>query len=257
MMSESFILVPLIARLTKLSRIGTRGTTKDSRAYLRCLTLLYLYIISPETTTQGRLSLPFTASPIHANSKFSIGKSEEFSPTRAARYISHFGPLNRRTEISNHSIIFVDAPGLVEEDRQRLQYGYTFKDWAAKPGGAIDFVKKLPPWSVDEKPTVLFSHIPLARPAGTDCGPLREKGSINQGWGFGYQNTLTEEASEFLLGSIRPSIIFRCVRLLKTCYSLLTLITVAMIMIIARPNIHYHPTPPTSPTNTSKQKKYP
>ena len=60
-----------------------------------------------------------------------------------------------------------------------------------------------------DKPTVLFTHIPLSRPDGTDCGPLREKGTVHRGAGFGYENTLSEEASSFLLQNIRPSIIFR------------------------------------------------
>lgn len=198
--------------------------------------------------------------PIHTNSNFSIGGSDAFSPSRAARYISHFGPLNRRIEISNHSIIFLDAPGLVEEDRQRLQYGYDFASWSAKPNGPVDFIKKLPESAtgISGKSTVLFSHIPLSRPEGTDCGPLREKGSINQGWGFGYQNTLSEETTEFVLGSIRPSIIFRYVSFpYPHVIGPLTMLDIAaMIMIIARLNIHYHLTPPTRPTNTSKQKKY-
>jgi hypothetical protein len=62
-----------------------------------------------------------------------------------------------------------------------------------------------------DKPTVLFTHIPLSRPDGTDCGPLREKGTITRGAGHGYQNTLNEEASNFLLQNLKPSIIFRSV----------------------------------------------
>ena len=181
------------------------------RVYSRYPTLLYLYTIFQGTTTQGKFSCLEPIPSIHVNPIFSLGTSNQFSPSRMDRYISHFGPLNRRIEISNHSIIFLDAPSLVEEDLQRLQYGYSFSSWSAKPNGPIDFVKNLPSSAtgIDRKATVLFSHIPLSRPDGTDCGPLREKGSINQGSGFGYQNTLGEEATEFLLGSIRPSIIFR------------------------------------------------
>ena len=60
-------------------------------------------------------------------------------------------------------------------------------------------------------PTILLTHIPLARPEKTDCGPLRDKGTIRQGVGFGYQNTLTEEATKFVLEQLRPSAIFRYV----------------------------------------------
>ena len=193
--------------------VGTRGILRDSRVYSRYHTPLYLYTTFQGTTTQGKFSYLEPIPSIHINPIFSLGRSNQFSPSRIDRYISHFGPLNHQIELSNHSIIFLDAPGLVEEDRQRLLYGYSFSSWSAKPNGPIDFIKKLPSSAtgIDRKATVLFSHIPLSRPDGTDCGPLREKGSINKGSGFGYQNTLSEEATEFLLGSIRPSIIFRYV----------------------------------------------
>ena len=189
---------------------------------------------------------------------FSIGSSRKFSPSRVDRYISHFGPLNRRIEISNHSIILLDAPGLVEEDRQRLQYGYSFSSWSAKPNGPVDFVKKLSSSAtgIGGKATVLFSHIPLSRPDGMDCGPLREKGSINQGWGLGYQNTLSEEATEFLLGSIRPSIIFRYAHFCALFSDEFNLVTAGTTMIIARLSIHYHLTHLIRRGNMSKWKKY-
>jgi len=106
--------------------------------------------------------------------------------------------------------------------------------WSAIPGGTVDFVRQFAAskWRVSswfrfgpigfyglrthdehlekiDKPTVLFTHIPLSRPDGMNCGPLREKGTITRGAGHGYQNTLNEEASNFLLQSLRPSIIFR------------------------------------------------
>ena len=62
-----------------------------------------------------------------------------------------------------------------------------------------------------EGPVILFTHIPLARPLGVDCGPLRERGTIRQGYGFGYQNTLMDGATEFLLDRLNPSLILRFV----------------------------------------------
>lgn len=56
---------------------------------------------------------------------------------------------------------------------------------------------------------ILFTHVPLSRPEGASCGPLRERGTIHQGRGLGYQNLLTPQASQFLLQSIRPAIVFR------------------------------------------------
>jgi hypothetical protein len=58
---------------------------------------------------------------------------------------------------------------------------------------------------------ILFSHIPLARPDWTDCGPLREHGTIRAGVGRGYQNTLSSEMSRALLDAVRPVVVFRFV----------------------------------------------
>jgi len=55
---------------------------------------------------------------------------------------------------------------------------------------------------------ILFTHIPLYRPSGSDCGPNREYGTIRTGRGSGYQNTLSSEISEFLTNRIRPVLIF-------------------------------------------------
>lgn len=122
----------------------------------------------------------------------------------------------------------VNAPGLVDEDNDRAMKGVSYARWAAAmPGGPIEFVYStggrmlyalivislIDARSKDaghsETPTILLTHIPLARPEGSDCGPLREKWTIHQGVGFGYQNTLSDEASEFVLQALKPSAIFR------------------------------------------------
>ena len=58
-------------------------------------------------------------------------------------------------------------------------------------------------------PVILFSHIPLYRPDGKSCGPLREKGTLRPGVGVGYQNTLEKHASQRLLQAFKPIAIFR------------------------------------------------
>lgn len=95
-------------------------------------------------------------------------------------------------------------------------------------------------------PVVLFTHIPLARPLDADCGPLRERGTIRQGHGLGYQNTLSNEASQFLLRSLGPSLIFRFVVPPFSCAGpLLNIVTYPVVMITITVNIHtrclFHP----------------
>jgi ethanolamine phosphate phosphodiesterase len=56
---------------------------------------------------------------------------------------------------------------------------------------------------------ILFTHIPLHRPGGSDCGPFRERGTIRAGTGRGYQNMLSAELSRFILDKIRPVLVLR------------------------------------------------
>jgi hypothetical protein len=58
-------------------------------------------------------------------------------------------------------------------------------------------------------PKILISHIPLARPESSTCGPLREKGKLLKGAGIGYQNLLGSETTRFLLNYLKPDAIYR------------------------------------------------
>ncbi|KAJ2989890.1 hypothetical protein NUW54_g8643 [Trametes sanguinea] len=151
---------------------------------------------------------------IPGNHDIGLGSSSptyRFSEHVLERYLSNFGPLNQRISISNHTALLIDAPGLVDEDRERALAGMSFAQWSdAYPGRTIAFVRS---FAQNADPSegarpILFTHVPLYRPEGTPCGPLRERGTLRQGRGLGYQNLLSEQASQFLLQSIRPAIIF-------------------------------------------------
>ncbi|KAG5648554.1 hypothetical protein DXG03_003165 [Asterophora parasitica] len=132
--------------------------------------------------------------------------SSSFSPDAHARYTEHFGQLNGRFAIANHTLVFIDAPSLVEEDNERLNHAKTYRDWVPRRGGTVEHVKSIAK-ERSGHPHVLLSHIPLARDT-YHCGPLREKGTIRPGMGFGYQNTLGKEVTHFLLKELQPSVIF-------------------------------------------------
>ncbi|KAG7446241.1 Metallo-dependent phosphatase [Guyanagaster necrorhizus] len=144
---------------------------------------------------------------IPGNHDTGLGISATFSHDARARYISHFGPLNSQFSIANHTLVLLDAPTLVEEDYRRNGRGQSFDDWKAAPDGPIQFVKS---FSAGQhmQPVILFSHIPMSRPDGSNCGPLRERGTIRRGVGLGYQNTLGKQTSTFLMDSFRPTLIF-------------------------------------------------
>lgn len=166
-----------------------------------------------------------------------LGETDSFSTQAGERYISYFGPRNHHVSIGNHTLLFVDSVSLVEEDFIRADRGYSYDHWHAVAGGPVDFVKRFAS-NEHANPIVLFTHIPLARPLGTDCGSLRERGTIRQGWGFGYQNTLSYEASQFLLGSVRPSLILRFVVPMFTQIQWLSGITFTAAMTTTIVNVH-------------------
>ena len=44
--------------------------------------------------------------------------------------------------MAKHTLLLIDAPGLVEEDYLRASSGQRFEDWTPRSGGPIDFVRK-------------------------------------------------------------------------------------------------------------------
>ncbi|TFK54090.1 Metallo-dependent phosphatase [Heliocybe sulcata] len=172
---------------------------------------------------QSIFKLPRTVPAYYlaGNHDIDLGESETFSKMARERFWTHFGPLNQQFTAGNHTLILIDAPSLVNEDRQRMEVGMSYDQWTRTPGGSAEFVRSrltidqchrsnLASATVDryKNGAVLFTHIPLHRPDGSSCGPLRERGTIRRGAGLGYQNTLSEPASRFLLDRVQPILIF-------------------------------------------------
>ena len=58
-------------------------------------------------------------------------------------YISHFGSLNRHVNMTDHSLVLLDAPDLAEEDYRREQSGFSFAQWTPGPAGPVEFVERI------------------------------------------------------------------------------------------------------------------
>ncbi|KAF9653912.1 Metallo-dependent phosphatase [Thelephora ganbajun] len=143
---------------------------------------------------------------VAGNHDVGLGSSGSFSENAVERYVSHFGPLNRIVQITTkYRLVIVDAPSLVDEDEERMKHGVPINDWPSI-GGPVEFIKELS--KAPGVHNILLTHIPLYRPSGTDCGPVRERGTIRVGKGSGYQNTLSSEVSKFLIERIRPALVF-------------------------------------------------
>jgi hypothetical protein len=182
-------------------------------------------------------SLPVYYMP--GNHDVGLENGSNTSPAARARYRTTFGPLSQHVVLGGHSLFMVDAPALVEEDWRRESAGEGRGD-----GLPIDLAylrhmrvehaasEHLKPLTYfldfydqshlcnEDAPLILFTHIPLYRFPGSNCGPLREKGSIPAVRGDGYQTLLTPETSQLLLNELGPTLIFRY--LLSSFYTLVT-----------------------------------
>ncbi|KAJ2914382.1 hypothetical protein MD484_g6022, partial [Candolleomyces efflorescens] len=144
---------------------------------------------------------------VPGNHDTGLGFSQSFSPYTHLRYAQHFGEKNYVVQLANHTLTFIDAPGYVDEESKRLGKSQTFENWKPLSGGTLDFMKKFRQED-HPAPVILFTHIPLYRPDGRGCGPLRERGTIRPGVGVGYQNTLGKQSSQKLLELLGPSLVF-------------------------------------------------
>ena len=59
------------------------------------------------------------------------------------RFVKYFGPLNQKVSIRNHTLVLLDAPGLVEEDYKRAAKYIEYENWTPKPHGALEFIHSL------------------------------------------------------------------------------------------------------------------
>ncbi|KAJ8495385.1 hypothetical protein ONZ45_g12884 [Pleurotus djamor] len=114
------------------------------------------------------------------NNDIGMGTSPSMVKPARHHYVEHFGHFNQHLTVRNHSFVILDAPGLVDEDYQRYAQQLDFSEWDPLPQGPIEFVKDIKEARDGHRPTILFSHIPLARPDVASCGPLRERGTIHR-----------------------------------------------------------------------------
>lgn len=88
---------------------------------------------------QGTSTLPWVARN-HAHVVHRLGMIEWFSPERYTRYKSHFGELNYQVKVANHTLVFIDAPGLADEENKLVSAGKSLETWKPTPGGALEFI---------------------------------------------------------------------------------------------------------------------
>jgi hypothetical protein len=78
---------------------------------------------------------------VPGNHDLPLGPHRFFSPHARDRYTRYFSPPNQVISIANHSLVLLDAVGLVEEDYRRYAAEMQFGEWDGIEGGVIEFVK--------------------------------------------------------------------------------------------------------------------
>lgn len=59
------------------------------------------------------------------------------------RFTSHFGPLNQKIHFQDHTLVMLDAAGLVEEDYLRASKYIDYEHWTPVAHGPVEFVHSL------------------------------------------------------------------------------------------------------------------
>ncbi|TFK54091.1 hypothetical protein OE88DRAFT_1625495, partial [Heliocybe sulcata] len=162
-------------------------------------------VFPPERFRRRKSPVPIYFIP--GNEDIGLGKSIYYTKNARREYVKHFGALNQKVYVRNHTFALLNAPGLVDEDYQRAGRNIGYKYWEPVPGGPVSFIETVRE-DTNRYPVILFSHIPLGRPDTASCGPLREKGTILRGVGPSYQNTIGKQITNYVLESLRPSMVF-------------------------------------------------
>ncbi|KAJ2503860.1 hypothetical protein IWW47_002801, partial [Coemansia sp. RSA 2052] len=112
------------------------------------------------------------------------------------RYHKNVGPTNQVFSIAGHQIVLLDSLTL-ESDTPDVS------------AASRQLVDRLGNETLD-MPRLLFSHVPLWRPNGTYCGPLRQTpgGSLLNRRGYQFRDQLFQNTTSRLLSAIRPTAIF-------------------------------------------------
>jgi ethanolamine phosphate phosphodiesterase len=139
-----------------------------------------------------------TASPYIASlpGNHDIGVSDTVSPIALSRFKKHFGEPSSEFKAGDFTIILLDTVSLSAVTQYSI---------SRHPQEFLESLRSTEP----TEPRILLTHIPLFRPEGTSCGPLREsKTGIHLGKGYQYQNVLTPELSKKVVDIIRPLAVF-------------------------------------------------
>lgn len=136
------------------------------------------YELRSGTETTAQEARPRTH--IYAPAQEFIDNLPTLVPNKTQDKLAELFPATRKRE------------GRLQHDVQDIEGGAVSNDSVVKRAATIETL-----------PIILLSHVPLYRPADTDCGPLRERGhALTISGGYQYQNVLTETLSDTLIDKL-------------------------------------------------------
>ncbi|KAJ2784363.1 hypothetical protein H4R18_001167 [Coemansia javaensis] len=112
-----------------------------------------------------------------------------------ARFLKRVGPTNQVFEAGGYQIALLDTLTLLSDDARVSNGSRQMVEWLAEQRQ-----------SKGAKPRILFTHVPLWRPDGTPCGPLRQsrRDALIDASGYQFRNELFENTTRHLLDAIQP-----------------------------------------------------
>ncbi|PVZ97491.1 hypothetical protein BB558_006556 [Smittium angustum] len=166
---------------------------------------------------------------LYAGGNHDYGSGNTIDVASYKRFVNRISDVNYSVEVGNYVLVVIDTIGYESNNIDISSKTKSFIESVRK--GKLLFTKiptlnyinqstnlesahiKLtyyPYLEYPEKSVLLFTHVPLWRPSGTYCGKLRQgrKKSINDGVGYQYSNLVGKNASEYILQTIKPEVVF-------------------------------------------------
>ncbi|KAI9471757.1 Metallo-dependent phosphatase-like protein [Coemansia mojavensis] len=139
---------------------------------------------------------PSTTRVYYMAGNHDIGIGNTVVESALIRFHEYVGPTNQVLHIGGHEIVLLDTLTLES-------------DSAGVNGSSHSLVELLRQNKGHSKPRILFSHVPLWRPPGTPCGPLRQdsKPLLNRR-GYQFRDQLFRNTTEYILDAIQPVAVF-------------------------------------------------
>ncbi|KAF0682732.1 Aste57867_25183 [Aphanomyces stellatus] len=125
-----------------------------------------------------------------------VGIDEWTSSDANKMHTETFGPTTEQIVLGHIELVVIDAAALLSNDQKRYE-------------AALEFITE---YGNSKKkrfyPRILLSHVPLYRPAGSDCGSRRPRHPHAPETGESYQHMLPAKLSAKILDAVEPVHVF-------------------------------------------------